>query len=216
MKTKSLSAVALIAGSASCANAAVVSFVDVDIPIPTTYAGVSLNLETGVFENDLDGVAGGDVNFIFGGEWITNDADEGAVSPTWQPVRVGSGNSDTIANLGIGSIVGPAPLPPGLDYSTGYGGSVDHITPTPPTPLRFESGVTGYIGFSMDVGAASPVYGWMEVTLQDDNTPGTIHSWAYQDDGTPLAVGAIPEPSQSILVMMGVLATALRRRRVGS
>ena len=207
---------ALIAGSASCANAAVVSFVDVDIPIPTTYAGVSLNLETGVFENDLDGVAGGDVNFIFGGEWITNDADEGAVSPTWQPVRVGSGNSDTIANLGIGSIVGPAPLPPGLDYSTGYGGSVDHITPTPPTPLRFESGVTGYIGFSMDVGAASPVYGWMEVTLQDDNTPGTIHSWAYQDDGTPLAVGAIPEPSQSILVMMGVLATALRRRRVGS
>ena len=58
MKIKSLSAVALIAGSASCANAAVVSFVDVDIPIPTTYAGVSLNLETGVFENDLDGVAG--------------------------------------------------------------------------------------------------------------------------------------------------------------
>lgn len=205
MKLPMLTAFALFAGSASSASAAILSFIDEDIAIPTNFIGVSVNLETGAFSViDEDGLAEADVNFLFGGEWITNDADEAGTAPSWQPVRDGTENSSTIVNLGLGAVVGPA-----SDYSTGYGGSTDQITPT-----QFTSGEKGYIGFSMEVAGTSPVYGWMEVTLQDDNTPGVIHSWAYEDNGSSLAVGSlIPEPSHSMLIALGLLVTALRRRR---
>lgn len=205
MKLPMLTAFALFAGSASSASAAILSFIDEDIAIPTNFIGVSVNLETGAFNAiDEDGLPEADVNFIFGGEWITNDADQAGTAPSWQPVRDGTENSSTIVNLGLGAVVGPA-----SDYSTGYGGSTDQITPT-----QFTSGEKGYIGFSMEVAGTSPVYGWMEVTLQDDNTPGVIHSWAYEDNGSSFAVGSlIPEPSHSMLIALGLLVTALRRRR---
>ena len=207
MKLPMLTAFALFAGSASSASAAILSFIDEDIAIPTNFIGVSVNLETGAF-NDVDevGLAEADVNFLFGGEWITNDADAAGTAPSWQPVRDGTENSSTIVNLGLGAVVGPT-----SDYSAGYGGSTDQIAPT-----QFTSGEKGYIGFSMEVAGTSPVYGWMEVTLQDDNTPGVIHSWAYEDNGSPLRAGklvAIPEPSHSMLIALGLLVTALRRRR---
>ena len=205
-KLTKLAAFGLFAGSASSASAAIVSFIDEDIPIPTTFQGVSLDLENNLWETDIDGIVGGDVNFLFGGDWITNDADQSGTAASWQPVRDGTENSNTITNLGLGAVVGPA-----SDYSTGYGGSTDQITPT-----QFTSGEKGYIGFSMEVAGTSPVYGWMEVTLQDDNTPGVIHSWAYEDNGSPLRAGrlvAIPEPSHSMLLALGLLVTALRRRR---
>ncbi len=207
MKLPKLIAFALFAGSASSASAAILSFIDEDIAIPTNFIGVSVNLETGAFNAiDEDGLPGGDVNFLFGGEWITNDADQAGAVPSWQPVRDGTGNSNTIVNLGLGAVVGPASV-----YSAGYGGSTDQITPS-----QFTSGEKGYIGFSMEVTGTSPVYGWMEVTLQDNNTPGVIHSWAYEDNGSSLAAGsliAIPEPSHSMLIALGLLVTALRRRR---
>ena len=205
MKLTKLTALALFAGSASSASAAILSFIDEDIAIPTNFIGVSVNLETGAFNAiDEDGLPEADVNFIFGGEWITNDADQAGTAPSWQPVRDGTENSSTIVNLGLGAVVGPA-----SDYSTGYGGSTDQITPT-----QFTSGEKGYIGFSMEVAGTSPAYGWMEVTLQDDNTPGVIHSWAYEDNGSSLAVGSlIPEPSHSMLIALGLVVTALRRRR---
>ncbi len=205
MKLPMLTAFALFAGSASSASAAILSFIDEDIAIPTNFIGVSVNLETGAFNAiDEGGLPEADVNFIFGGEWITNDADQAGTAPSWQPVRDGTENSSTIVNLGLGAVVGPA-----SDYSTGYGGSTDQITPT-----QFTSGEKGYIGFSMEVAGTSPVYGWMEVTLQDDNTPGVIHSWAYEDNGSSFAVGSlIPEPSHSMLIALGLLVTALRRRR---
>ena len=207
MKLTKLTALAVFAGSASPASAAIISFIDEDIAIPTNFIGVSVNLETAAFNNiDEDGLAGGDVNFLFGGEWITNDADAAGTAPSWQPVRDATENSSTIVNLGLGAVVGPD-----SDYSAGYGGSIDQITPT-----QFTSGERGYIGFSMEVAGTTPVYGWMEVTLQDDNTPGVIHSWAYEDNGSPLRAGklvAIPEPSHSMLIALGLLVTVLRRRR---
>ncbi|MDA7880799.1 PEP-CTERM sorting domain-containing protein [Akkermansiaceae bacterium] len=210
----------LVAGAASSANAAIVSFMDQNIGIPTTFAGVSVNLETGAFEDNpaiLVGLSGGDMNFVFGGEWITNDADGGGVSPTWQPVRIGTGaqaNNALIRNLGIGAIVGPSSA-----FASGYGGSTGHIA-APPSPAApnetFEAGEKGFIGFSLEVdsGPASTVYGWVEVTLQGNDSPGVIHSWAFENNGSPLAVGSlIPEPSQSMLTALGVLGAALRRRR---
>lgn len=194
-------AAALIAGSATSANAAVILFLDQDIPIPTTYEGVVVNFETGATSNLAAGAVEADVNFTLGGQGITNDADEAASSPTWQPVRAGTGNTDVILDLGLDAAVGPASV-----TSTGYGGSLNNFT-------TFTSGEKGYIGFSMVLADTTVAYGWAEVTLQNDNTPGVIHSWAYQDTGAVLRVGAIPEPTQTLLFALGLAATALRRRR---
>ena len=199
--TSLMAAAALVAVSVSGASAAVISFANQDIPIPTTFAGVSVNLETGGTSDSLAGITGGDMNFVLGGLGISNDADENALAPTWQPVRVGTGNTDILENLGIGVEVGPGSL-----TSTGFGGSMDNFT-------TFTSGTKGYLGFSVVLEDATVAYGWAEVTLQSDNTPGMIHSWAFDDTGAPLAVAAVPEPTHSLLLALGLLASALRRRR---
>ena len=203
-KTTSLLAfTALLAGSTISAGAAVVSFIDEDIAIPTSFAGVSLDLETGASTLALEGAEGADVNFVFGGMGFSNDADQNATAPSWQPVRVNTGNGDVLENLGIGVEVGPAST-----VSSDFGGSTDNL-------VNFTPGERGYVGFSLilDDGNETVAYGWMEVTFQNNDTPGVIHSWAFDDTGEPLAVAAIPEPTQSVLIIMGLAATVLRRRR---
>jgi|TARA_B110000881_G_scaffold52816_1_gene44897 hypothetical protein len=198
--TPLIAAAALVAGSAPPASAAVIYFIGQDIPIPTTFAGVSVNLETGDASNATAGAPGADMNFVLGGEGISNDADQAASSPTWQPVRTGPGNSDAVENLVIGAVVGP-----GSVAATGYGGSANHFG-------SFISGTKGYLGFSMVLEDATVAYGWAEVTLQSDNTPGVIHAWAYDDTGAEIAV-AVPEPTHTLLIALGLSASTLRRRR---
>ena len=203
-KTTSLLAfTALLAGSTISASASVVSFIDEDIAIPTDFAGVSLDLETGDTSSSLEGLSGGDLNFVFGGQAFSNDADQNATVPSWQPVRVNTGNSDALENLGVGVEVGPTST-----VSSDLGGSTDNF-------VNFTPGERGYVGFSLilDDGNDTVAYGWVEVTFQNNDTPGMIHSWAFDNTGEPLAVAAIPEPTQSVLIIMGLAATVLRRRR---
>ncbi|MDA7882382.1 PEP-CTERM sorting domain-containing protein [Akkermansiaceae bacterium] len=217
-KLTQLTAFSLFAGFASSASAAIIKFENVDIPIPTTFIGVSLDLETGNSNTtSTAGQLGGDVNFVFGGEWITNDADGTEVTPSWQPVRVGTGtptpvNNDLVRNLGLGEIVGPSSV-----FASGYGGSTGHIA-APPSPAApnetFEAGERGFIGFALELPDTTIAYGWMEVTLQENDVDGVIHSWAFEDNGSPLAVGSvIPEPSHTLLIGLGLMASVLRRRR---
>ncbi len=206
METKTTSLFAftvLLAGSTMSTSAAVVSFINENIAIPTDFAGVSLDLETGVSSVSLEGLAGGDLNFVFGGQAFSNDADQNATTPSWQPVRADSGNTGVLENLGVGVEVGPSST-----VSSSFGGSTDNFA-------NFTPGERGYVGFSLilDDGNETVAYGWVEVTLQNNDTPGMIHSWAYDDTGEPLAVAAVPEPTQSVLIIMGLAATALRRRR---
>lgn len=211
MRTKITSltaAAALVAASASTSSAAVILFLDQEIPIPTTFAGVVVNLETGATGTADAGATGADMNFVFGGEGITNDADEAGTAPTWQPVRAAAPNSSVIVNLGIDTVVDSS-----SELATGYGGSTTHLVPSVDYDT-FTSGVKGYIGFSVVLADTTVAYGWAEVTLQDDdNTQGMIHGWAYEDDGTSLRVGAIPEPASTLLIALGFMASALRRRR---
>ena len=169
-----------------------------------TFAGVSVDLETAQSSTALGGLPGADANFLLGGAGISNDADQTSLSPSWQPVRTGTGNNDPVENLSFGTIVGPGAVT-GDDFG-GSGGVTTHFPP-------FSNGVSGYIGFTLETSAATTAYGWMRVTLQDDNTPGVIHDWAYQDNGQPIPVGVIPEPSQALLTCLGLAALAMRRRR---
>ncbi|MFT5412182.1 MAG: hypothetical protein ACI9NC_004920 [Verrucomicrobiales bacterium] len=194
-------AVGMMALHASSASAAIIYLPGQEIPIPTTFEGVSVNLETGAVTNALAGAPGADVNFVLGGRGITNDADETASAPTFQPVRSGTGNTDPIVELTFGTVVGPTSV-----TGNDFGGSSTHFA-------TFTSGTQGYIGFEVVLADTTVSYGWLLTTLQDDNTPGVIHSWAYENSGAAITVGAIPEPSHSLLSIFGLAALALRRRR---
>ncbi len=201
-------ALALIVVVAPHTRAAVVYFADQDIPIPTDFAGVSVDLETGAVSNSLDGLADGDANFFFGGAELSNDADEGAASPSWQPVRTANGNTDPADALTFGATVDGSST-----YASGFGSSGDVTTHFPP----FTAGQQGYLGFSMiPNGGGAEVFGWMLVTLQTEASglEGTIHSWAYESQpGVAITVGAIPEPGAAILALLGATGLAFRRRR---
>lgn len=193
----------LLFGAAGSAPGAIVWWAGQEIPIPTTFEGVAVDLQTGITATSAAGLPGGDANFLLGGGGVTNDADQAATVPTWQPLRTGSGNSDPIRTLTAGETVDGG----SSSFATGFGGSDTHFPP-------FASGVSGYLGFSLVLDNNDEVYGWMRVTLKDDNsTGGFIHEWAYEDSGGPIEVGAVPEPGSLMLAMLGLGVIALRRKR---
>jgi hypothetical protein len=200
--TNFIAASALVAISTSTASAVVISFLNQDIAIPATFEGVSLNVETGDFSITLAGAVGGDFNLAFGGAGLSNDADQLASSPSWQPVRVGTANIDLIRNLEFGALVGPGSM-----FASGYGGSTDLFS-------TFTPGERGYLGFSVILEDTTVAYGWAEVTLEsDDTTPGVIHAWAFEQNGDSIEVGTIPEPTHTLLLALGLMASTFRRHR---
>ena len=64
----------LIVGMTAMAPGAILWFPRQDIQIPTTFEGVSVDLETGNSSITAAGLPGGDVNFLLGGGAVTNDA----------------------------------------------------------------------------------------------------------------------------------------------
>ena len=194
----------LLLGATAAAPGAIAWFPRQNISIPNTFEGISIDLETGDVSTTLQGLPGGDANFLFGGQEVSNDADETAASPSWQPVRSGTGNTDALRNLGVGTTVDASST-----VASGFGGSGSPNSHFP----EFTSGVPGNIGFSLETGAGKR-FGWMRVTLQNNNQPGgTIHAWAIEDSGDPIVVGAIPEPGSTLLSILGLGTLFLRRRR---
>lgn len=82
--------------------------------------------------------------------------------------------------------------------------------------VGFTNGTPGFIGFSFNPGGTT-LYGWAEFTFDALATRGqiTVGSWAYDDSGAGIAVGAIPE-SETAALALGTLAlgaAGLRRMR---
>lgn len=130
-----------------------------DTTIPTDFTGVFLTVD------------GGTVNPFFGGVGVANDN-------LFQPVRDGTGNLDTIQNLAVGSTVDTSQW-----FSSGYGGSQDHLGNT------FTSGQEGYIGFKTGNGN----YGWMRVVFTGNTSGAVIKDWAYDNAGGPIVVGRVEQ-----------------------
>jgi hypothetical protein len=111
------------------------------------------------------------------------------------------GPASVFGNLSFGAIVGSAGVfADALSFVNTASG--------PNAVLGFTDGVQGYIGFRFDAGnGIGTTYGWAEATLSSGGTRGllTIGDWAYTDDGSSIAVGAIPEPS-SYALGLGALA----------
>ena len=203
-----LTAVALL--SAASSQAAVVYFSGQNLPIPSTYAGISVNLETGSNGNALSGISGGAVNLYFGGENFSNDAEQAAPSAIFQPVRTSASNTGSLKNMAVNDVVDSTVNVSANLYGMGFGGSSSHIGP------QFTAGTPGYMGFSLLINSGSDlVYGWMKVTFQDDGvTPGVIHEWAYESTpNSGILVGVVPEPGSLLLFGVGITGILLRRRR---
>ncbi|GAA5482914.1 PEP-CTERM sorting domain-containing protein [Haloferula sargassicola] len=174
-----------------------------DIPIPTNFEGVSVNIfDLTSFDGDpAPDWSDSQVNFFFGGDGVFS-------GPRFLPVRTGTGATDPILSLMPGDLVETISLTgPG-----GNGASQDHIG----NALgQFPSGVESYLGFKLDLtGSGDFVNGFMRVTLTNGSSEGLIHDWAYSDTpGETITVGVIPEPSTPVLVGALGLALAFRRKR---
>ena len=213
--TRLIGILSLIAASSS--TAAVLYSGVQNIPIPTTFAGVSLTLDrsdAAVFSQDTtatntDG-SSWDLNFFLGGAGLAN-------SPSAQPVRDNAGdNLSFVHNLVPGTSVDS-----GSTFSSGFGGSGfpnQHIgsgTEAANTAAnQFTSATTAFFGFVLDPGTAAPLYGWAKVILNNDGNPGVIESWAFESTpNTPILVNLVPEPSGVLLIAAGFAGLVLRRRR---
>ncbi len=127
-----------------------------EIAIPTTFAGVYLDLETGA----TGGAAftGWDVNPFFDGVGIGNSA-------AFQPVRVGSDSLDTAVRFYQGMVVTS-----GLTFASGIGGSGNPVHEHIGADIQqFQVGAEGYLAFKFTTDAsAGPLYGWMRMTLTNN------------------------------------------------
>lgn len=199
MKTSPLFPVLSLAllSAAPSLRAVIVSSGIVDLAIPTTHAGIYLDVDTGA--SGFTEFAGWDVNFAFGGSEIYN-------SDAFQAVRTGTGNTDAFRNLVEGFEIAAGTS----FYSTNFGGSLTHLGNS---PGQFAEGTEGYLGFQFTTNASDgPYFGWMRVTLMPNTAGGFVHEWAYDDSGASVTV--VPEPATwSALAGLCALALFLRRRR---
>jgi autotransporter-associated beta strand protein len=166
-----------------------------DIAIPANYDGVFLNVVTQ--QHATTEVIGWDLNPFFGGLGIAN-------SPSFQPVRLGTGNEDSIVSLGFGSSISGS-----LSFASGCGGSgvEDNSGHLGPGPSQFTDGRSAYFGFQVTRNAAVS-YGWMQVTLTRGGI-GVIQDWAYDTSGGALLVGATGSVGEApLIVQAGATQTA--------
>ena len=148
-----------------------------DIAIPADFDGVYLNIVTR--QHSSAEFSGWDLNPFFGGLGIAN-------SPSMQPVRLGTGNEDSIVPLTFGSFVNGS-----LSFSSGYGcsGAEDDSGHLGPGASQFTEGQAAYFGFQLTRNNTVN-YGWMQVALTRDGSTGVIQDWAYDTSGSAMLVGA--------------------------
>ena len=109
-------------------------------------------------------------------------------------------------NLTLGTLISSAST-----FATGVGDlGNEHVGFS---PGQFQPGVDGYIGFRLN----GTNYGWMRASLTFDDPGALIKDWAYDNTGAAIYAGLldIPEPSRALLLMMGAMGLAMRRRRPG-
>ncbi len=187
--------------SQDSAQAALVYSGLLNIVIPTTFEGTYINLDNGAVSGSA--FTGWDINPFFGGGGVANNTN-------FQPVRIGTGNSDPALRLYTGELVSSAQT-----FSSGFGGFGDPVSHLGSGLNQFTVGSEGYLGFRFTTDtSAGPYYGWVRATFTNNTSGGVIHDWAYDDSGSSITVGSVPEPSRAMLLFVGfVTLISCRRRR---
>jgi len=143
-------------------------------------------------------------NFIQGANvpgsgWDLNPYKSGAAIYVAGNTRfVGAGSA---SNLALGTVI---------DSSQAF-------EPGVAAPVSIPVGSTGYIGFRFDPESVAGVqtwYGWAQMSIGNNvDTNGSVVSWAYDDSGAGITVGAIPEPSSLAALAMGAVGLLTIRQR---
>ena len=152
----------------------------VNIPIPQDFEGVFIRLTDPA--GPVSSAAGWHFNPFFGGLGIAN-------SPDFQPVRIGTGNEDSILAVALGSTIGGSST-----FSTGWGGSgaEDDSGHLGSGASQFTADQVGYMGFRLlREGVAS--YGWMRLNLTANEATGRILDWAYDNSGNAILSGSVKD-----------------------
>jgi len=146
-----------------------------DITIPTTYAGIYIDVDGGLAPSTST-FTGWDFNPYLGGVYVANN------SP-FQPGRTAANDMGTLRNFAVDSTIDA-----GLLLGTGMGGSIDHLGNT------FTAGTEGYLGFKLN-GAN---YGWMRVVFTNNTGGAVIKDWAYESSGAAIATGNILQSGSTV------------------
>ena len=193
-------ALAAVVASATSATAAII-YVGTGLNIPSTTAGVYLNVVTGVSGPTPASVPGWDLN-----AWSATNLlfyANNAASPN-DGIVVGLGSSLTQAdNLPTGSLI---------DGTYVYGRTPSSET-TGATAFTLNSS-NNLVGFRFLNETTTTInYGWMRlavgVTLGAQ--PRSIMEYAYENSGAGIQAGVVPEPATWSL--LGAVALIGRRRR---
>ena len=140
------------------------------------------------------------INPFFGGVSIGN-------SDLLRPNTDGAGRDLKVA---IGSIVNNT-----LTFAAGEAGSTTHVGAGAD---QFQLGAQGLLAFEMQETVGGPNrYGWMRIVINNTGV-GTIVDWAYDTTASSIIAGwtgtvLIPEPSRMLLLLGGMQALVLRRRK---
>jgi len=163
---------AALLGGAQSANAAVVYSGVVNIPIPNTFAGVYLNIATGLTTATGGTNVGMDFNPYQGG---ANMWQGPAPALPAQPNRA----------------VGTGLVADNLAAGTPISGASSLVTSTYPTMGNFTVGQAGIFGLRFwHEGAAANRFAWVRIIKgANPSTPGTIVDYAYEDTGAAINAG---------------------------
>ena len=172
-----------------------------NIAIPTDVGGVGVFIDIDNGSTAFADFAGADINPFFGGSGFINNA-------AFQPARTSTATDSAIIRLPSGALISSA-----LNYATGInesGGLNNHMGSG---ASEFFPGSEGFLGFTFTKNDSSgPFYGWVRVVFTNNTAGGVIKDWVYDDSGAPILAGA-PEPTRSLLALLGLSALLQRRKR---
>jgi len=179
----------LLLGTAGTSPAEILFSGQQNIAISQNFEGVYINVDLTKQNHVVTSTGGWDLNPFFGGIGIAN-------SPTFQPVRSGTGSEDPIICLAATSVIGGSATF-AADLGWGGSGAEDESGHLGRGALQFADGKAGYLGFKLDTGNV-PLYGWMRVVLTA-NGNGVIQSWAYDNSGAAIVAGSNGQSGQRVV-----------------
>lgn len=178
----------------------------VSINIPSTTAGIYLNVVTGAF-GTAAGTPGWDVN-PWSSTSLSMFASTAINTALGGGVYVGTASPNNYFNLAMGTLIS------GASTFSGNGTS----TAAASTPLNLNSS-NNIIGFRFTNEATGAVnFGWMRISLSttSGSQPRAIVEYAYENTGAGIGAGVIPEPTTYALlglVAAGALGVRAWRKR---
>jgi hypothetical protein len=192
-----LAGAALAAPAIPSADATIIWSGPVSINIPSTTAGVYLNVVTGVSNVSPASAPGWDVN-----PWNSSSLNmftstsAGGNGTALGGVGVYVGTGSTYFNLAFGTVISGA--------STFGGTGTNTIAGATPLNLSSSNNLVGFRFFNE--GSAATNFGWMRISLSATagGQPRAIVEYAYDNAGGSITAGQVPEPST--VALFGVMA----------